>query len=870
MAKRKPITAKKSSAKTETPTTVSRPARRNPKATSPKKTRTIKVKKNKAVIFSSQTLQKRVLEAGKKLLQTVSVQTKILKTRLAESISQQRQKVKKNVESISSSLRSIRFPTFSLPVATKKKTSKKKKSKVRVIFQKKRKKTRSRFQKRLDKLARKILRFPRVAITAILSFIYTEILSPFIYIFRYHFVVTFLCLLVSAGILVGAYEVYDIAFRDLPSVTELTTRKPHLTTKIVDRNGKVLYSIYKDENRTLVPLAQLPQDLIHATIAIEDRNFYSHRGISIRGILRAFLSNTQSDRLQGGSTITQQLVKNTLLSPERTFKRKIREIVLAFIMEGTYSKDEILEMYFNEVGYGGSTYGVEEAAQRYFGKSARELDLAESAMLAGLPQSPSTYSPFGSTPEYAVVRQREVLQSMVSERYITPAQARAAENEKLNFRNNSVDIKAPHFVMYVKSLLEKQYGADVVDQGGLEVRTTLDLDTQNSSQDIVTNEVNQLKGYHITNGAALVTNPSTGEILAMIGSRDYFDFSHDGQVNVTTSPRQPGSSIKPLTYSLALEQGKTPSSQIHDEPVAFSMPGSPPYVPKNYDGKFHGVVTLRTALASSLNIPAVRTLAEVGINTMIDKGQEMGITTWQDRRRYGLALTLGSGEVLMVDMAQLYSTFANYGETVSLNPLLEVKNYKGEVLYHNSCALEKVDCPKVRTLDARVAYEIDDILSDNNARSLAFGTHSVLYIPNQQVPVKTGTTNNRKDNWTIGFTRDRLVAVWVGNNDGSPMSYVASGITGASPIWNKIIRTQLNDTHPSVFPPPDGFVKVKICANTNTLPCQGCPNVVEELFVPGSQPTQFCNPAQFRPRPQPNPSPDPNRDKILQGITTGH
>jgi 1A family penicillin-binding protein len=695
------------------------------------------------------------------------------------------------------------------------------------------------------------------------TFLYQEFCAPFVYIFRYHPWITFGSLFLSVLILLGSYFTYDFVFKDLPEVTSLTQRKQILTTKILDRNGKLLYSIYKDENRTLIPLSRIPDHVKWATIAIEDRNFYSHKGFSVRGIVRALKSNAQGEQVQGGSTITQQLVKNTLLSPERTFKRKVREILLAFLMEGTYTKDEILEMYFNEVPYGGSTYGIEEAAYRYFGKSAPQLTLAEAAFLAGLPAAPTVYSPFGATPEYAYVRQHEVLRRMVEDKYITEEQAQKAKAEVLQFREDTTDIKAPHFVMYVRSLLAQEYGEERVSQGGLEVRTTLDLDTQNKTQDIVTKEIDSLERLRITNGAALVTNPQTGEILAMVGSKNYFDFTNDGQVNVTLRPRQPGSSIKPLTYALALEKGSNPSSIIEDAPITFNLPGSPPYSPKNYDGKFHGKVTLRESLGSSFNIPAVKTLASVGISNMIDKGEEMGISTWGDRKRFGLSLTLGGGEVLMVDLAQVYGTFANQGETVSLNPILEVKDAHGEVLYQNSCALEKKLCPAKRTLSSKVAYQITDILSDNVARTPAFGPRSVLVIPGQQVAVKTGTTNNLKDNWTVGYTSDRVVAVWVGNNDGRPMSYVASGITGASPIWNKIIRTQLSDTEPHKFSLPEGLIKVKVCAQTGTLPCRGCPSVKEELFTPGTEPTKACNPAVFQPRPTPDPS------KILEGVMIG-
>jgi 1A family penicillin-binding protein len=693
-----------------------------------------------------------------------------------------------------------------------------------------------------------------------------ELLYPFYYIFRYHFWATMASLIMTAMIFGGAYATYEIAFKDLPPVSKIVERKQPLTTKILDRNGKLLYRIYKDENRTLIHLSDVPEVMKQATISIEDRDFYHHHGISVKGILRALKENSQGNRIQGGSTLTQQLVKNTLLTSERTVKRKIREIILSFLVEQTYTKEQILEMYLNEIAYGGSTYGIEEAAQRYFGKSARQLDLAESSFLAGLPQSPSVYSPFGSTPELAYARQKEVLRRMVEDKFITQEQADQARQQTLVFKADITDIEAPHFVMYVRDLLAQQFGEELVNQGGLEVRTTLDLDLHNETQAVVTKELESLARLRISNGAALVTNPKTGEILSMVGSKNYFDFKNDGQVNVTVRPRQPGSSIKPLTYAVAFERGQMPSTTIADEPVTFSIAGSPPYSPKNYDGRFHGNVTLREALGSSYNIPAVKTLANIGISTLIDKGEEMGVTTWRDRKRFGLSLTLGGGEVLMTELAQIYGTFATYGNTVTLQPLLEVKSAQGEVLFENRCAKDGQDCPSTRTLSTKTAYQITDVLSDNNARTPAFGARSVLVIPNQQVAVKTGTTNNLRDNWTVGYTQDRVVAVWVGNNDNTPMSYVASGVTGASPIWNKIIRLTLSDDKPHQFSTPEGMVRVKICVQTRTLPCRGCPTVREELFEAGKEPTAACSPSQFPPSPRPQASPNP-RDQILQGVT---
>ena len=651
--------------------------------------------------------------------------------------------------------------------------------------------------------------------------------------------------LIAVTIFGAGYTTYLFIFKDLPKTSQLIQDDQIVTTRILSRDSEVLFKIYEDENRTLVKLSDIPQHLIDATIATEDKNFYYHRGFSIQGIIRAAIANRQDNSIQqGGSTITQQLVKNRLLSRERTIQRKLRELVLSISVEFKFSKDDILEMYFNQVPYGGSAYGVEEAAQRYFGKNVTQLNLAESTMLAGLPAAPSVYSPF-AVPELAKRRQKEVLQRMVDDEYLDQTQADAAYNQSLNFQHDSIDIIAPHFVFYIKQLLAQQYGEAAINQGGLEVTTTLNLELQQAAQKIVTDEVNKLKPLRVNNGAALVTNPKTGEILAMVGSKDYFDFEHDGQVNVTLRSRQPGSSIKPLTYAIALENGKSPSSIINDSPITYRSLGSPPYSPKNYDGKFHGKVTLRESLASSYNVPAVKTLAEIGVSNMLDKAELMGIDTWQDRSRFGLSLTLGGGEVKMTDMAELYSSFANQGKTTSLNPILEIKNYKGEILYRNTCVLDNKGCPQNKTLSPKVAYQISDILSDNQARTPAFGPRSVLHIPNQQVAVKTGTTNNLRDNWTIGYTTDYLTAVWVGNNDNLPMSYVASGITGASPIWNNIMRLLLDEDNPHTFPTPAGLIKVKICATTGTLPCAKCPVIKEELFVPGTEPQKACSPNWF-------------------------
>jgi len=656
------------------------------------------------------------------------------------------------------------------------------------------------------------------------------------------------------------YFIFNILV-NLPNPNQLVTRQPILTTKIYDRNGNLLYKIYRKENRTLVKLQELPLYLIQATVAIEDAEFYSHHGFSPKGIIRAALRNLKGNKLYGGSTITQQLVKNALLSPERTITRKIKEIILAVLVETKFSKDEILQMYLNEVGYGGAAYGVEEAAQMYFGKSAKDLTLAEAALLAGLPASPTSFSPFGAYPGKAKERQLLVLRRMRQEGFISEREEKKAAAEELHFISPKTDIKAPHFVMYVKDLLVQKYGEQMVEEGGLEVKTTLDLEIQEFAQRVVSQEIKKLKSLKINNGAALVTKPETGEILAMVGSQDYFNLQNNGNVNVTLRPRQPGSAIKPIMYSVALENGFTAATIIPDTPITYKIPGQPPYSPKNYDNRFHGNVPLRIALASSYNVPAVKVLAALGVEKMISRGREMGITTWDDPSRFGLSLTLGGGEVKMVDLAVAYGVLANMGKRIDLNPILEVKNYRGETLEKTQkpASWDSLGIPKSKIqneenpiVKPEIAYILTDILSDNTARAPAFGLNSWLNIPDHpSVAVKTGTTQNLRDNWTIGYTPDFLVAIWVGNNDNKPMSYVASGVTGASPIWNKIMSYLLRNLPDKKFPKPEGIVEVKICAPTGTLPCEGCPLIRSEIFIKGTEPKTHCF---FSSLPTPSPS----------------
>lgn len=605
---------------------------------------------------------------------------------------------------------------------------------------------------------------------------------------------------------VFSYTIFLLtAAYQLPSPTKLISPNQPVTTEFYDRNNTLLYRLYEGKNRTLVNLSDIPKVLIQATISTEDRNFYHHIGIDPTAIARALYHNFKTGGQEGASTITQQLIKNSLLNPEKTYGRKFREIILALWVERVYPKDQILQMYFNEAPYGGSLVGIAAASQTYFGKPPPELNLAESAFLSGLPVSPTQFSPYGNRPDLAKLRQKQVLERMVQEKYITQAEADKAFAENLKLQPPVNNILAPHFVMFVRDLLSEKYGPRVVSQGGLKIYTTLDLNLQETVEKIVKEEVDKLQPLNVQNGAAMVTD-TNGQILAMVGSKDYHEPKF-GNFNVTTALRQPGSSIKVVTYTAAFKKGFGPGNTILDTPVRFND-GIQTYSPVNYDGRFHGPVSIRVALGSSYNIPAVKMLAEVGMDEMIKTAKDLGITTFEDSGRYGLSLTLGGGEVKMIDMMSVYGALANLGVKKYPTPFLKVTDSNGNILeeYKQSFSSNK-DTGK-QVLDSGVAYLITDILKDNKARTPAFGPISLLNIPGFETAVKTGTSDNKRDNWTFGFTPKYVVGTWVGNPNNSPMSQtLASGVTGAAPIWNKIMHALLDGTKPQGFERPSSVTE---------------------------------------------------------------
>ncbi len=619
------------------------------------------------------------------------------------------------------------------------------------------------------------------------------------------------CLLLAGALFVSMAMAW--LSRDLPDPNTLITRNIQQSTQIYDRTGThLLYEIHGDKNRTLVQIKDLPDYVPHATVAIEDKTFYTHHGISWTGMFRALIMSVlKVQKIQGTSTLTQQLVKNAVLTNERTFTRKIKEVLLSLQIERVFSKDQILQMYLNEVPYGSTMYGIESAAQNYFGKSAKDLTLDEAALLAAIPQAPDLYSPYGTglhgdNRKLLVQRQHYVLDQMQEQGYITKQQATDAkyiDTLKKLAPKKIGNISAPHFVMYVRSLLIDKYGQDAVETKGLKVITTLDWDKQQIAEQEVTNDVNKLgTKYKFTNAAMVALDPKSGNILAMVGSKDFFDDAHDGQVNVVLSPRQPGSSFKPIVYAASFIKGYTPDTMMWDVNTVFKT-DIKDYSPKDYDLKEHGPLTVRQALQGSLNIPAVKMLYLVGVGRVLDFAEQLGYTTLSDRSRFGLSLVLGGGEVKLLEHANTYAAFANQGEQYPINAILKVEDANGKTL-------EEYTPPEPKkVMDPDITAEISNILSDNQSRAYIFGLHNYLTLGDRPVAAKTGTTNDFHDAWTMGYTPSLVAGVWVGNNDNAAMTRGADGALVAAPIWHNFMQRALATSTVESFPslPPNTATK---------------------------------------------------------------
>ena len=656
--------------------------------------------------------------------------------------------------------------------------------------------------------------------------------------------------LISVGLfflaLIAAAIGYIVMAAQLPSPDELRAREPNFaSSQIYDRDGRLLHEIIDPTagKRTYVPISQIARDLQLATVATEDRNFYAHGGFDPIALARAiYYALQEREVVSGASTITQQVARNILLpdeASERTLKRKIKEIILATELTRRYSKDDILEIYVNNNNYGNMAYGIDAAARTYFGTSAANLTLAQASFLAGLPQLPSVYDPFHGGHDAALKRHKVVLSLMVEAKFITQAQADAAatEMEAYGFPPIYTDvIPAPHFVVYIRQQVEAQLGPEALYTGsGLRIHTTLDRHLQQIAEEEVHNGVAALADRNVTNGALVAIEPATGHVLAMVGSADFYDDANDGQVNVTLRCRQPGSAIKPLTYLATFEKGWTPATIVWDIPTTYTDTAGNIYEPVNYDGKFRGPVSVRTALANSLNVPAVKALEYTTVDGLLDIAGRLGATSlvspqldcpdypYETRPYYGLALTLGGGEIKPLELTSAYATIANGGLQMDPTPILWVETTRGEVLIDNRQPQgEQVVAPEL-------AYLISDILSDTRARCLVFACPNNLELPDRVVAAKTGTTNDNRDAWTVGYTPDIAAGVWVGNNDNSQMMGVI-GSNGAGPIWNAFMRRAHENVPPHSFPRPAGVIEREICVLSGAEPSPYCPQKRTEVF----------------------------------------
>lgn len=660
------------------------------------------------------------------------------------------------------------------------------------------------------------------------------------------FAASHLFLALAPAAIALAAALYLWLFRGLPDPGRVESAGMAPSTIIYDRQGRVLYEILDPDRGRHQPasLDSIPLWLRQATVATEDASFFSNPGVDARAIVRALWINLRGGEvLSGGSTITQQVARYLLLTPEerapRTLRRKLRESILAFRLARMLSKERILELYLNQIYYGNLAYGVEAASRTYFGKSVQDLDLAECALIAGLPQAPAIYDPL-SDPASAEARQEVVLGLLVKQGLLSAQEAEQAANEPLHYASTAFPIRAPHFVMYVWELLRQQFGDEQIYGLGLRVTTTLDVDLQERVESIVGYHLGQLSltrvdepAHNVTDAAVVALDPRNGQLLAMLGSPDYFDARISGAVNVTLMPRQPGSAIKPVTYAAAFSQDPTwtPATMVLDVESAFTTREAATYVPVNYDRVYHGPVLLRQALGSSLNVVAVKTLDHVGVPAMVDLAQRLGLSTLTDPQRYGLALTLGGGEVRLLDLTAAYAAFAAGGVRVDPVAITRVETASGALLWQASTPL------RPRVLDEKVAFWITEILADDEARIPAFGEGSALVI-DRPAAAKTGTTTDWRDNWTVGYTPQLVAGVWTGNADNSPMVDV-SGITGAAPIWHDVMVEALKGQAASSFAVPAGMVRKSVCAGSGKVPGPFCP-VRQEWFIEGQVPAATC------------------------------
>ncbi|MEK7516503.1 MAG: PBP1A family penicillin-binding protein [Patescibacteria group bacterium] len=695
---------------------------------------------------------------------------------------------------------------------------------------------------------------------------------------------SFLILLLVAAVGAGAVSTVLLAVwlgRELPDPNRLMERAVSQSTKIYDRTGEhLLYEIHGAEKRTLISLSDVPATAKLSTLVAEDRDFYTHHGFSVRAIFRSLVVNILGrGKIQGGSTITQQLIKNAVLGREKTYTRKLKELILAYELERRFTKDDILQLYFNEIPYGSTAYGIEAAAQMFFGKSARDLDLAEASLLAALPKAPSYYSPYGSHTDDLLARTRYILDELANEGMFPREETDAAKKVDVLARvqPRREGITAPHFVFYVRELLGTKYGERFVENGGLRVITSLDFDLQTRAEKTISEQMLDVEKLWNAKNASLVSmDPKTGEILAMVGSRDYFNEENDGNVNVALRPRQPGSSFKPIAYAAAFLKGYTPTTVLYDVETVFKT-DTKDYAPKNYDGKEHGPVTMRQALAGSLNIPAVKTLYLTGVPRVLDLAESFGYTTLGDRSRFGLSLVLGGGEVRLLDHASAFGVFATEGMRTEPAAILRVEDSTRRIL-------EEYRPEPKRVLDPEIARHISDILSDNNARAFIFGSENFLTLPDRPVAAKTGTTNDFRDAWTLGYTPSIVTGVWVGNNDNSAMKTGADGSKIAAPIWNAVMRFALDGKPAEAFTPPLPVITGKPILDGESAPSYTVriDRISGKLATPATPPTaieertyraihsilHYVQKDDPRGPEPPNPAADPQYENWEAGIQT--